>query len=132
MDLDLGKDSDTHLAESLLEQDKEDGPGGSEVMIETSAGSKMQDEIQEFYAWLDEGSNAMAEAGARERNNDSAGITEVEVIVDAGGHEINTVAATVTTNRGNTSKTKETGQKRNRYCFSVVQSYYRLPFLKHN
>jgi hypothetical protein len=123
---------DAHLAESLLQQDKEDGPGGSEVMIETSADSKMQEEIQEFYAWLDEGSNAMAEAGARERNNDSAGVTEVEVIVEAGGHEINDGAASVTANSGNTSKTKETGQKRKRYYFSVVQTTFLEGQLKDN
>jgi hypothetical protein len=39
MDLDLGNESDTHLAESLLQQDKEDGSGGSEVMIEISSDS---------------------------------------------------------------------------------------------
>ena len=132
MDLDLGNESDAHLAESLLQQDKEDGPGGSEVMIETSADSKMQEEIQEFYAWLDEGSNAMAEAGARERNNDSAGVTEVEVIVEAGGHEINDGAASVTANSGNTSKTKETGQKRKRYYFSAVQTTFLEAQLKDN
>jgi hypothetical protein len=64
-----------HLVESLLQQDKEDGSGGSEVMIETSADLRMQGEIQEFYAWLDEGRNTMTEAGTRERNNDSAGVT---------------------------------------------------------
>jgi len=122
MDLDLGNESDTHLAESLLQQDKEDGPGGSEVMIETSADSKMQREIQEFYAWLEEGSNAMTEAGARESNNDSVGVTQVEVIVETGGHEMNGGSPSVTVNSGNTSKTKETGQKRKRYCFSDVQT----------
>jgi hypothetical protein len=53
-------------------------------MIETSADLRMQGEIQEFYAWLDEGRNTMAEAGTRERNNDSAGVTQVEVIVEEG------------------------------------------------
>jgi hypothetical protein len=101
-------------------------------MIETSADSKMQEEIQEFYAWLDEGRNAMAEAGARERNNDSAGVTEVEVIVEAGGHEINAGAASVTANSGNTSKTKETGQKRKRYYFSAVQTTFLEAQLKDN
>ena len=105
MDLDLGNESDAHLAESLLQQDKEDGPGGSEVMIET---------------------------GARERNNDSAGVTEVEVIVEAGGHEINDGAASVTVNSGNTSKTKETGQKRKRYYFSAVQTTFLEAQLKDN
>ena len=65
-----------------------DGTGGSEVMIETSADSKMQGETQEFYAWLDEDSNGINETGGRERNNDSDGVTQVEVIVEAGGHEI--------------------------------------------
>jgi hypothetical protein len=37
---------------------------------------------------LDEDSNGMDEAGGRERNNDSDGVTQVEVIVEAGGHEI--------------------------------------------
>ena len=91
-----------------------------------------KEEIQEFYAWLDEGSNAMAEAGARERNNDSAGVTEVEVIVEAGGHEINAGAASVTANSGNTSKTKETGQKRKRYYFSAVQTTFLEAQLKDN
>ena len=88
--------------------------------------------LQEFYDWLDEGRNAMAEAGTRERNNDSAGVTEVEVIVEAGGHEINAGAASVTANSGNTSKTKETGQKRKRYYFSVVQTTFLEAQLKDN
>jgi hypothetical protein len=49
MDLDLEQESDTHLVESLLPQDKEDGPGGSEVMIETPPDLRMQAEIEEFY-----------------------------------------------------------------------------------
>ena len=49
MDLEFGNESDTYLAENLFQQDKEDGPGGSEVMTETSTDSKMQGEIQEFY-----------------------------------------------------------------------------------
>jgi len=38
----------------------------------------------------------------------------------------------VTSNSGNTSKTKETGQKRNRYCFSVVQTTFLETQLKDN
>ncbi len=72
----------------------------------------------------------MAEAGVRERNNDSAGVTEVEVIVEAGGHEINAGAASVTANSGNTSR--GTGQKRKRYYFSAVQTTFLEAQLKDN
>ena len=43
---------------------------------------------------------------------------------EAGGHEINADAPSVTANSVNTSKTKEIGQKRKRYCFSVVQTTF--------
>jgi hypothetical protein len=45
-----------------------------------------------------------------------------KVIVE--GHEINAGAPSVTANSANTSKTKEIGQKRKRYCFSVVQTTF--------
>jgi hypothetical protein len=45
MDLDLEKESDSHLAQSLLQQDKEDGPGGTEVIIETPPDLSLQDLI---------------------------------------------------------------------------------------
>ena len=69
--------------------------------------------------------------GTRE-HNDSVGVTQVEVIVETGGHEMNGGAPSVTVNSGNTSKTKETGQKRKRYCFSVVQTTFLETQLKDN
>ena len=35
MDLDLEKESHPHLSQNLFQEEKEDGPGGSEVIIET-------------------------------------------------------------------------------------------------
>jgi hypothetical protein len=75
MDLNLEKESDAHLAESLLQQDKKDGPGGSEVIIETPSDLEMRSEIEEFYAWFDEGSNVLVESRVHERNNGIAGVT---------------------------------------------------------
>jgi hypothetical protein len=76
----------------------------------------------------------MTETGTHERKNDSVGVTQVEVTVQEGGHDINVDTPSVTANSTNTSKTKVTGQKRKRYCFSVVHVsvLYRLPFLKYN
>ena len=66
----------------------------------------------------------MTEVVTHERNNGSAGVTQVEVMVEGGGPESNTDTPSVTVNSANTSKTKVTGQKRKRYCFSVVQSRF--------
>jgi len=66
----------------------------------------------------------MPEAGTHERNNDSAGVTQVEIMVEEGGHEINIVTPSVTPNSANTSKTKVTGQKRKRHCFTDVQTTF--------
>ena len=41
MDLDLSKESDKDQAESLLQQDEEDGPGGPEVILEATADVSM-------------------------------------------------------------------------------------------
>jgi hypothetical protein len=58
--------------------------------------SSMPSKIDEFYAWLDQGSNAMAEAGAREsEKNGSAGVTQVVVMVEAGARESNPLALLV-------------------------------------
>ena len=99
MDLDVENESHVHLVQSLLKQDKEDGPGGSEVIIETPADVRMRSQIQEFYAWLDEDSNGMTETGTRESR---VGVTQVEVMVEAGAHESNTDTPIVTANNGNT------------------------------
>ncbi len=59
MDLDLEKESDAHLAESLLQQDKKDGPGGSEVIIVTPVTQV----------------EAMVEAGSHVSNADTPSVT---------------------------------------------------------
>ena len=71
----------------------------------------------------------MTEVVTHERNNGSVGVTQVEVMVEAGGPESNTDTPSVTVNSENTSKTKVTGQKRNRY-YNTVSVLYRLSFLK--
>ena len=49
MDLDLEKESNTHLTETLFQQDKQDGSGGCEVIKETPEDLRIHSEIQEFY-----------------------------------------------------------------------------------
>jgi hypothetical protein len=56
MDLDLSKESDKDQAQRLLEQHKEDGPGGSEDALEVSEGLDMRSGIREFWSWLEQGS----------------------------------------------------------------------------
>jgi hypothetical protein len=41
MDLDLSKESDKDQTQRLLDQDKEDGPGGTEDVLENSVGLDM-------------------------------------------------------------------------------------------
>ncbi len=72
-------------------------------MIETPPNLRMQAEIKEFYSWLDEGSNSMAEAGARESR---VGVPQVEIMVEAGSRESNVGTPTVAGNSANTSKVK--------------------------
>ena len=73
----------------------------------------------DVYPWLDEGSYEMDETGTHKSNNASAGVTQVEVMVEVGGHEINTDTPSVTVHSPNTLKTEVTGQKRNRYYNTV-------------
>ena len=75
-------------------------------MIETPPNLRMQAEIKEFYSCLDEGSNSMAEAGARESR---VGVPQVEIMVEAGSRESNVGTPIVTGNSANTSKSKVTG-----------------------
>jgi hypothetical protein len=48
MDLDLSKESDQDQDQRLLEQKKEDGPGGAEDVLDNSAGLDMESGIREF------------------------------------------------------------------------------------
>ena len=55
-DLDLRKDSDKERAEKMLEQDKEDSYlGGGSDMVELSEEQRMRTEINDYHAWLEEG-----------------------------------------------------------------------------
>ena len=48
----------------------------------------------------------LRETGTRERNNDSTGVTQVEVMVETGVHGNNDDTPSVTTNITNTSKSR--------------------------
>ena len=48
MDLDLEKESHPHLSQNLFQEEKEDGPGGSEVIIETPDDLRIRSKIEEF------------------------------------------------------------------------------------
>ena len=110
-----------HLTENSLQQHKEDGTGGSEVIIETPVDLRIRSEVQEFYAWLDEGINVMTEARVLQNR---AGVTQVEVMVEEGMSENNDDTRVVPTNSRKTSKTKVTGEKRKRHCFSDVHTTF--------
>ena len=59
MDLDLRKDSDKERAEKMLEQDKDDSYlGGGADQVELSEDQRMRREINAYYAWLDEDTQA--------------------------------------------------------------------------
>jgi hypothetical protein len=54
----------------------------------------------------------MVETGTHERNNDSGGVTQVEVMVESRVPEINVGTRVVPANSGKTWKTKMTGEKK--------------------
>jgi hypothetical protein len=64
----------------------------------------------------------MTETGVRESRD---GVTQVEVMVEGKSHDdSNTGTPIVRGNRVNTSKSKVTGQKRKRHCFSDVHTTF--------
>jgi hypothetical protein len=78
-------------------------------------------------------SQEMVETGTRERNNDRSGVTQVEVMVEEGMSENNDDTRVVPTHSRKTSKTKVTGEKRKRHCFSpVLSSFLEVELIKDN
>jgi hypothetical protein len=149
MDLDLSKESDKDQAQRLLEQEKEDGPGGAEDVLDNSAGLDMESGIREFWTWIEKGNKdhteamleadtrernvgtttvtedeRMIEAGARESNADTARVTQTESMGAGGARESSAVTASVTGNSTNTSKKKVAGEKRKRHTFTTSQTCY--------
>jgi len=84
MDLDLSKERDKDQAESLLYQDKEDGPGGPEVILENAtAGLDMRSGIDEFWSSFEQGSQ-----------------DDTETMVEADAHETHSGMVTVASGEG--------------------------------
>ena len=86
MDLDLSKESDKDQDEILLHQDEEHGPGGPEVILQSSPDVSMRSGINEFYVWLDQGNKdhaeSMVESDERESNTYTTVITPGEGILE--------------------------------------------------
>ena len=149
MDLDLRKDSDKERAEKMLEQDKEDSYlGGGADEVELSEDQRMRKEIDAYYAWLDEGTQAYQEAKADvQEGGNSAGSSSVSKRAGAGagaaaagaaagdaaagagdtaGETSGAAAGPVdgATEKGSKHKGPAVGEKRKRTNFTATQKVY--------
>jgi len=131
MDLDLRKDSDKERAEKMLEQDKEDSYlGGGADMVALSEEQSMRKEIDAYYAWLDEGTQAYQEAKADvQEGGNSAGSSSVSKRAGAAaaGAEAGDAAAGAGDAAGETSGAAAgpaVGEKRKRTNFTATQKVY--------
>jgi hypothetical protein len=129
MDLDLRKESEREQAEKAFKQNKDECYfGGGAEMLDDQAQQDTQgarQEIDHFYAWLDEGTadyhnaqvEVILESGAKSGGGVDAQTSSAIVSGSNGG--ASTTAKSVDTEKG-----LKVGEKRKRTTFSAVQQVY--------
>jgi hypothetical protein len=130
-DLDLRKDSDKERAEKMLEQDKEDSYlGGGADTVELSEEQRMRREINTYYAWLDEGTQAYRDTQADVQEGGNSGgsstVSKSAASSAVGGDAAGAAAGAAdgATAKGSKDKDPDIGEKRKRTNFTATQTVF--------